>query len=132
MPVVKNKYRGKPMYHLVYAELITAARYRGTVTYQEVALVMGLPLTGSHMGKETGHLIGEISEDEHGAGRPMLSALVVGVNGFPGDGFFTFAAQLGKQVGANDDEKAAFWEAEKVALYEIWKRPLYKPNELDA
>jgi hypothetical protein len=34
-----NKYRGKVIYHLVYNELITAARYRGTITYQEIAQI---------------------------------------------------------------------------------------------
>ena len=28
---------GSKEYYLIYAELITAARYRGTVTYQEIA-----------------------------------------------------------------------------------------------
>jgi len=38
-----DKYRGTKLYHLVFNELITAARYRGTVTYQEIAKMMGLP-----------------------------------------------------------------------------------------
>jgi hypothetical protein len=34
MSVVKSKYRGSKEYALVYTELITAAKYRGTFTYQ--------------------------------------------------------------------------------------------------
>ncbi len=89
MAQVQNRYRGTKEYHLVYGELITAARYRGTVTYQELAALMRLPLQGSYMGAEVGHVIGEISEDETLQGRPMLSALVVSAtNGSPGPGFF--------------------------------------------
>ncbi len=32
MPVVAYKYRGEKEHHLALAELITAARYRGTAT----------------------------------------------------------------------------------------------------
>ena len=39
-----NTHRGTKAYLLIYAELITAARYRGTVTYQELAELVGLPL----------------------------------------------------------------------------------------
>ena len=34
MAVMKDKYRGSIIYQLIKIELITAARYRGTVTYQ--------------------------------------------------------------------------------------------------
>ncbi len=33
-----SKYRGKKEYALIYTELITAAKYRGSVPYQEIAL----------------------------------------------------------------------------------------------
>ncbi len=45
-----NTHRGTKAYLLIYAELITAARYRGTVTYQELAELVGLPLHGIYMG----------------------------------------------------------------------------------
>jgi hypothetical protein len=84
-----SKYRGTKEYLLAYAELLQAARYRGVMTYQAVAQIMGLPLTGNNMGREVGQLIGEISQDEVQNGRPMLSALVVGTSGVPGEGFLT-------------------------------------------
>jgi len=61
----------------VLAELIHAAEYRGVTTYQDIAVIMGLPLQGAYMGRETGHVLGEFSEDEVNAGRPMLSAVAV-------------------------------------------------------
>jgi hypothetical protein len=85
---------------------------------------MGLPLVGAYMGSETGHLLGEISEDEHVRGRPMLSAIAVGVSGLPGPGFFSFARDLGKLAEDSEEARRLFWEAEKAAVYETWKRPL--------
>ena len=118
MSIVENRYRGTKEYALVYAELITAAKYRGTVTYQEIAQIMGLPLRGSHMGKEIGWILGEISEDETTNGRPMLSAIAVNVQLQPGPGFFTLARQLGRLKEENED---AFWEAERLRVYATWK-----------
>ena len=84
---VSGKYRSTVTYFLVYGELINAARHRGTVTYQEIAARLGLPLKRSYMGAEVGHILGEISVDEAQYGRPMLSAVAIGVSGQPGSGF---------------------------------------------
>lgn len=124
MPVVKDKYRGTTEYFHVLSELVRAAQYGGLTTYQDIAVIMGLPQKGSFMGSETGKILGEIAEDESVAGRPMLSAVVVGVNGKPGPGFFTLAKELGR-LSAGQDE-AAFWQAERQAAYKAWRRPLPK------
>jgi hypothetical protein len=123
MTVVADKYRGTKEYHLVYGELIRAAQYSGLTTYQALAQIMGLPLKGSYMGTQTGRVLGEISEDELSHGRPMLSAIAVGVSGLPGERFFALAEQLGRlPAGASQEEKQAFWEQERKAVYEAWKR----------
>jgi len=122
MSIVKDKYRGTTKYFHVMAELVRAAQYGGLTTYQDIAVIMGLPLKGSYMGNETGHVLGEISEDEVVAGRPMLSAVAVSVSGRPGPGFFSLARDLGK-ITSETDEKA-FWEQERDAAYKAWKRPL--------
>lgn len=122
MTVVADKYRGKTIYHVVKSELITAARYRGTVTYQQIAQLIGLPIAGSHMGKQVGHILGEISEDEHLQGRPMLSAIAVGVSGKPGEGFYLLARDLGKLENDSADEKRRFWENERTAVYKAWQK----------
>jgi hypothetical protein len=124
MSKVADKYRGTVTYHLVYKELITAACYRGTITYQEIAEIMGLPLQGNLMGSQTGHMLGEISEDEFTAGRPMLSAVAVGVSGTPGDGFYGLAKGLGKLTEDSPEAKRHFWEKEKAAVYKTWQRAL--------
>jgi len=103
--------------------LIKAAQYRGITTYQAIAQIMGLPLTGSYMASETGRVLGEISEDELNQGQPLLSALAVGVSGLPGQGFFGLAEGLGQlPKGATEEEKLHFWEKEVEAVYETWRR----------
>ena len=124
MSKVKDKYRGTKKYFHVIAELVRAAQYRGLTTYQDIALIMGLPLRGSHMGREVGHILGEISEDEVVAGRPMLSAVAVGVDGKAGSGFFVLAKDLGR-FPINQNE-ATFWEQERQAVYSSWRRQLPK------
>lgn len=122
MSAAKNKYRGTTTYFHVHAELVRAAQYGGTTTYQDIAVIMGLPVVGSYMGSETGHILGEISEDEFRAGRPMLSAIAVGVSGKPGPGFYELAKKLGLLKDREDERM--FWEKQRDAAYKAWKRPL--------
>lgn len=107
-------------YHLIYAELIKAARHRGTVTYQQLALVVGLPVTGNYMGKRLGELLGTISENEVKQGRPMLSALAVNTSEKPGPGFMPWAEQLG--LLNKGDDPTAFWKEQCNACYQTWKQ----------
>src|SRR5688572_18662696 len=80
----------------VYRLLIGAAENRQTVTYGDVAAIMGLPPQGSHMGKVTGQILGAIVERERACGRPMLSAVAVSsTNGMPGLGFYGLAEDYG-------------------------------------
>jgi len=125
-PVVSNKYRGTSDYNEVLQRLIQAAREHQLIHYEdEVAVIMGLQGKGNYMAKETGHLLGEISEDEHNQRRPMLSAVVVHKTGkekgIPGSGFFDLAASLGKlNANATDQEKRQFWENELNQVYTEW------------
>ena len=125
MTATKGKYRGTTTYFHVMAELVRAAQYRGLTTYQDLAVIMGLPVKGAYMGAEIGHILGEISEDEVSAGRPMLSAIVVGVSGKPGPGFYEWAKELGRLSEGQDT--MVFWENEREAVYQAWRRPL--PSE---
>jgi hypothetical protein len=124
MNVVEDKYRRSVEYFKVFSELITAAKYHGVLTYKDIAKIMNLKDRGQHMGKETGHLLGEISEDEHNQTpeRPMLSALVVNANtGIPGDGFFVLARQLGRlKENATKEQQKEFWANELKQIYDTW------------
>lgn len=122
MNIVSDKYRGTTTYFHVLAELIRAAQYRGTTTYQDIAVIMGITVTGNYMSQQTGRILGEISEDECDAGRPMLSAVAVSVHGEPSKGFFSLARSLGLLKDGQDEHK--FWEKQRDAVYERWKRPI--------
>ena len=119
------KYRSTKEYLLVYTELITAARYRGTVTYQEIAQIMGLPLTGSNMGREVGLILGQISEDEVQNGRPLLSAIAVNVSDQASEGFYKLARSLGKLQSDVKEQEVIFWEKERKAVYDTWRVSLH-------
>jgi hypothetical protein len=110
---------------LVLAELVRAAQYRGLTTYQDLAVVLGLPTRGSHLVSDIGHLLGEITEDEVARGRPMLSAVVVASGRRRGTGFFGLARGLGRLHGGPDQEDS-FWRRELDAVYETWRRPLLR------
>ena len=64
------------------------------------------------------HLLGEISMAEHGAGRGMLTVVVVHKHGdqMPGPGFF----QLGRSLGYDTKDREAFWIAELEKVYGAW------------
>jgi hypothetical protein len=118
-----SKYQNTVLYFSVYSELIQAARYQGVTTYQTIAQIMGLPMSGGHMARETGAILGEISQNEARLERPLLSAIAVGVSGEPGPGFFGLARALGRLPEEADKEAEwAFWEAEKTAVYQTWAR----------
>ena len=122
MSIVTDEYRGARECVLAYCEMVNAARYAGTTTYQTIAQIMGLPLQGNYMANEVGKVIGAISEDEHNHGRPMLSAIVVNVNGRPGGGFFDLPRKLGRLAGQSKEAEDRFWDKEKAAVYETWRR----------
>ena len=126
MTASESKYRGTPEYFVVMAELIRAARHRGAVTYQQLAVQINLPLRGNHMGREIGHVLGEISQDEvEQWNRPMLSAVAVHSTGNPpgpGDGFFVWARELGRLHSDDRKREMEFWEEEKDRVYRAWEQ----------
>ncbi|NLF78030.1 MAG: hypothetical protein GX573_20245 [Chloroflexi bacterium] len=113
-------------YHLLYSELIKAARHRGTVTYQELALVVGLPTTGNYMGKRLGEILGAISQNEHFENRPLLSAVGVTTNGRPGGGFYRLAHELGLIDSDDPERHHEFWEDQVRACYQTWQQRFSK------
>lgn len=121
---MSGRYEGTAAYIHVLAELVRAAEYGGVTTYQDIAVIMGLPTWGSHMGRKTGEILGEISTNEVAAGRPMLSVIVVDTKGNVGSGFFALARELGRL--SDDKDELEFVEEERQAVYAAWKRPILK------
>ncbi len=54
----------------------------------------------------------------------MLSAVVINTDGRPGAGFYDAAVKFGR-APANADE--AFWNQERAAVHDAWKRPCPNP-----
>jgi hypothetical protein len=113
-------------YHLIYSELIKVARHRGTVSYQSLAILVGLPTQGSYMGKRLGQLLGAVAENETDHGRPMLSALAVNVQGSVSEGFFTLAREL--NLLQEYDDPDVFLAEVRFQCYETWQPTFYKPK----
>ena len=66
------------------------------------------------------HMLGEISMEEHSAGRGMLTVVVVHKHGdlMPGPGFF----ELARSLGHDADDREAFWVGELAKVHREWSR----------
>ncbi len=114
------KYIGSKEFIEVYCKLIETAKKNSTVSYSEIASILGITSPGNYMGSEVGKVVEEISIVEALNRRPMLNAVVVTKEtGLPGKGFFELAMRLGK-LAPQDDEKD-FWERELQEVYNTWK-----------
>jgi hypothetical protein len=93
-----------------------AARQK-TIFYSELSQSLGSIHIEPH-GGAMASMLGQISEDEDGKGRGMLSVLVVHKTGeqTPGKGFYKCAVGLGKDVSDPD----GFWIAELKRVHEYW------------
>ena len=115
------KYLGTKEFFEVYCKLIHTAKAGNTIHYEDIAQIMGLPLSGNYMAREVGEMLGVISTIEHFLGRPMLSAVVVRKDtGEPGDGFFELAENLGKFNPNSQQKKSSFWQQELQNVYNTW------------
>ena len=94
----------------VYGELIAIARRGETANYSDIAF----------LAEDYPHLfriLDRINRHEHRAGRPLLSAVVVGSQGMPGRGFFELARTLGLYVG---DGETQYWSEELERVHKRW------------
>lgn len=119
--------RGTVSYVRVLSRLVTAAEERATLTYPELAEALGLTPRGAHLGAQVGRILDLVSEDEVRAGRPMLSAVVVGYRRGPGPGFYRLARDLGRLEASDTRGERDFWKTELEAVYETWARPQARP-----
>jgi len=118
MSVYGRKYLNQPVFKQVRDKLIEVAKNHGTITYGEVGEIMGIKQPGNHLSRETGQICGEISEEEHRKGNPLLSAAVVRSDtGLPGDGFFYLANEL-NLYRSSEETKRDFWKRELQRVYE--------------
>ena len=102
----------------LYRVLVDIARKERTITYGEIANIIGLDMSNPLHRKEIGDLLGEISRYEVLHGRPMLSAVVIHKeNNRPGKGFFQLAQELGIYDGSDDSK---FFVEELKKVYQHW------------
>ena len=67
------------------------------------------------------HLLGEVLREEHEAGRPLLTVLVVYKDGdkMPGPGFFALAEELGYDCS----DRLRFWIEHLNLVHAFWAAP---------
>lgn len=110
---------------LVYAELIQAARYRGLTTYQRLAHILGLPVTGNRLGQECSRILEHIARLEESAGRPMLTALCVTTEDLPSSGFWPLVEEFRGMKMEGTVERRKFWQEERERIYTAWAQTFY-------
>ena len=105
----------------VYERLVKAARAGEFVHYGELAKVLGIDLDNPHFGAQVGKVLGQISEDEVAAGRPMISAIVVSKDTMlPGGGFFKLGQELHRTE--RDEDEIGFAIRQIKRVHEYWSR----------
>lgn len=102
----------------VRERLIQVARAGDTLTYRALGESIGIDVDSLVERTELSHLLTEIAREEHDAGRPLLTAVVVDDQGRPGYEFFSVADELGFEVGAYD---MPFFEATLDRVYDYWQ-----------
>ncbi len=110
---------------LVYAELTQAARYRGITTYQRLAHILCLPVTGNRLGQECSRILEHIARLEEAAGRPMLTALCVTTEDLPSTGFWPLVEEFRGLKLEGTAERRKFWQEERERIYTTWKQTFY-------
>jgi hypothetical protein len=112
------------MQEAIYGKLKEVAQARKLIAYSELneELKLGLDFDRPEDRRKIGEWLGEISEHEVKAGRPMLPAVVVhkeqdGTYGDPGEGFYQLAKERNIFHG---DNKYIFWVSELNAVHNYW------------
>lgn len=88
--------------------------------YSEAARAVTATSIDAHSGLMN-HLLGEIFEEEHAAGRPALTSIVTHKDGDkePGPGFYEQARALGYRF----EEPFVFWSTQVQAVFKLHGRP---------
>ena len=99
-------------------ELLRVAKIGSYINYSDVAPLAGLDMDLPHDRNEIADILDGISQAEHDAGRPLLSAVVIRRDkNKPGRGFFVLARRLGLYRGGDD---LGYWLAELRRVHDHW------------
>ena len=102
----------------IYEELLRVAKRKGIVYYSDIAPLAELDMNLDDHRIRIAQILDGISTSEHEAGRPLLSAVVIGKGtNRPGKGFFELARRVGLH-GSSDDRK--YWLQERQRVHDYW------------
>jgi hypothetical protein len=107
-------------YQVVYDRLVNAARQRSRVFHSEVRGLLESMPGDALLRPDVDEVLAQIASDEHRAGRPLLTALVVTGKSIPGNIFFSSARDLGVLSSSDPAEEMRFWMAEEARVYDTW------------
>lgn len=105
-------------------KLIQLARTdSGPISYRRLInqCELGLNLDIRHEKQLLGEMLDEISMDEHKAGRPLLSAMVMDKKKGQGDRFFKLCETLGMGEWKNLKKEEGFKDAHIEKCHEFWQ-----------
>lgn len=105
----------------IYERLKEVAKNGDLITYGEIAPLANLNMENPDDRNKIAHILGDISKYENEQGRPLLSSIVVlaGI-GYPGEGFFNLARELGLHHGRKDLEDLDFFAREAKKVHAYW------------
>src|SRR5262249_33822277 len=102
MPTAPNQ---TPAYRVIHDRLLAAAHQRSRVFHSEVREILDA-LPGDPLNRPSvDEVLAQIADEEHRAGRPLLTALVVTGKSIPGNIFFTSARDLGLLASTDPAEE---------------------------
>ena len=104
--------------HAIREELLRVARIRSYINYSDIAPMAGLNMESPHDRNQIADILDSISQAEHDAGRPLLSAVVIRIDkNMPGNGFFALARRLGLYRAGDNFE---YWLQELTRVHDHW------------
>lgn len=107
----------------IHGRLVRLAQARRTVSFDEIAAMVGPDARGRLSPSRTMKALSEISTYEHSRGRPMLSVLVLHREGSsPGPEFFALARSLGRYSGDDEASERKFVETEVESVWDQWRK----------
>lgn len=102
----------------LYKYLLEIATQRRYTRYANAGAIIGLNMNEPADRDQISRLLDEISEHEHHAGHPLLSAVVIHAqDNMPGNGFFTMAQRVGR---FSSGDKLIFWLNELENVHTHW------------
>lgn len=100
--------------------IIEVAKRRDVIGYRKLALLVGMDATSEHFAANVGRVLDRINEMEVAQARPLLSAVVCGIEANePGPGFYDAARRLGLHRGRDD---VGFWIEQLNKVYYYWSQ----------